>query len=283
ALASVPFFAIAYGILIGRFRFHVKEKEIISSHLPDEFDGTRIVHISDLHIGSYWGNTKQLSKVFSMINREKPDLILYTGDMINTFAEEAERFVPQLSSLRARYGKFSVLGNHDYGEYYIWPSENEKINNLERLKAIQAESGFRLLLNESYTIEKGGKKLAILGVENWGLPPFKARGDLQKAIDKTETDSYKILLSHDPSHFPEEVAGRTNIDLTLSGHTHGMQFGFEIAGKKWSPVSLKYKYWDGLYKVGDQFIHVNRGIGFIGFPGRIGMLPEVSVLVLHKR
>ncbi len=217
-----------------------------------------------------------------LINAQKADIILFTGDMVNNVAEELEEFIPQLQQLRAKFGVYSILGNHDYGEYVHWDSEETHQDNMERLFQFQQKAGFKLLRNDSFTIEKEGERIGIAGVENWGLPPFPQYGDLQKSRREIADASFKILMSHDPSHWDAEVHGKSDFDLTLSGHTHGMQFGINIPGIKWSPVKWKYPRWSGLYQEGDQYLYVNVGIGYIAFPGRVGFYPEISVFELSN-
>jgi predicted MPP superfamily phosphohydrolase len=208
--------------------------------------------------------------------------ILFTGDMVNNIASEVKGFIPMLQKLEARQGKFSILGNHDYGEYYQWTSKEQLRQNMEDLYAHHKEIGFRLLRNESVKLQKDGEEIALIGVENWGLPPFPQYGDLTKSFEPVKDSPFKILMSHDPSHWDAEVIKNTNIDLTLSGHTHGMQFAIRIPGWRWSPVKMKYPRWGGLYTEGKQHLYVNIGIGYIAFPGRVGTPPEITVIELRK-
>ena len=241
------------------------------------------MQISDIHIGSFVSKTP-LKRAVNLINKEEADIVLFTGDLVNNLASEAEGFIPVLREIQARMGVYSVLGNHDYGHYFKWISEEQRINNLERLKQIQKEVGWKLLENENYVIKKGQDKLAILGVENWSaIMRFPKYGNLQKAAKGTEQIPLKILMSHDPSHWDAEINQKfKDINITFSGHTHGMQFGIEIPGIKWSPVQYVYKQWAGLYKKGNQFLHVNRGLGILGFMGRVGMRPEITIVELVK-
>lgn len=279
-IAGIPFLSIAYGIKWGRFNFAVRKHTLSFNNLPREFDGLKIIQISDFHIGSFIGNEPMVDEIVYLVNNQNPDMILFTGDLVNNVADELNPFVDSLKKLNAKYGKYSVLGNHDYGEYVRWNSEIEKQNNLYRLIDLQKEIGFDLLTNDSRSFSINGSSINIIGVENWGLPPFPQYGDLKKAMQKVKNDNFKILLSHDPTHWDKHVLNYTNIDLTLSGHTHGAQFGVEIPGWRWSPVNLRYKRWGGLYTEGRQKLNVNTGIGFIGFPGRVGMPPEVTVIEL---
>jgi predicted MPP superfamily phosphohydrolase len=281
-IAGVPFLAIAYGIKWGRFNFTVREHSLSFPDLPVSFDGLRIVQISDFHIGSFINNPSKVEEAVDIINRQNADLLLFTGDFVNNVSSEMNDFIPVLNKLGANIGKYSILGNHDYGDYVPWRSLQEKSKNLERLLSLQEDIGFKMLLNNSQKIEFNGDEIELLGVENWGLPPFPQHGDLNKALSNVNSDSFKILMSHDPTHWDEQVLNHTDIDLTLSGHTHGAQFGIEIPGWRWSPVNIRYKRWGGMYQEGNQYLNVNTGIGFIGFPGRVGMPPEITVIVLKR-
>lgn len=282
ALAAIPFISIAYGIFKGKYNFRVLEEQLSFENLPASFDGLRIAHISDLHIGSFGENYEAVKKGIDMINSLEPDVIFFTGDLVNNYADETEGWLPHLSELKAKKAKYSILGNHDYGDYAEWDSTEQKQENLQRVIDFHEKMGFRILLNESVKIKNGEEEISIIGVENWGKPPFPQYGDLQKAMNSHGNSSFKILLSHDPSHWDAEVLKKTDIDITFSGHTHGMQFGVEIGNIKWSPVKFKYPRWGGLYTEGKQHLYVNRGFGFIGFPGRIGMPPEITLVELKK-
>lgn len=279
-VAAVPFAAVLYGVTKGRRAFHVSRNTVGTKGLPEAFNGLRIVQISDMHLGSYGNDTTIVQHGVDLINAEKPDLIFFTGDLVNDYADEAEPFVKVLAGLEARYGKYSILGNHDYSDYPRWDDPAAKAANLVRLKAIHAEMGFRLLLDEHITLDKAGERIGILGVQNWGSR-FQKYGDLDKTMRGTEQLPYRILLSHDPTHWEHQVLG-TGIDLTLSGHTHGAQFGVKLGNTTYSPAQWVYKHWAGLYNEGIQQLYVNRGFGFIGFPGRVGMPPEITVLELRQ-
>ncbi len=279
-IASIPFSSILYGILKGRFNFRLVHEKFSFPNLPNAFDGFKVIQISDMHIGSFHGHEGQVKKAIELINEQEPDIILFTGDIVNNFAEELNGWIPILSNLKAKYGKYSILGNHDYGDYFVWKNNTEKEQNLDNLKQAHKDIGFKLLLNESVDVELNGNKIGLIGVENWGLPPFPQYGNLKQAMNGSFDYPFKILLSHDPSHWDAEVIKETDIDLTLSGHTHGMQFGIEVGNLKWSPVKYKYPRWAGLYKEKDQYLYVNRGFGYIGFPGRVGMPPEITVIEL---
>jgi uncharacterized protein len=281
--AALPFTAMIYGMVRTAFNFTIRRETISSSRLPKSFDGLRIVQISDMHTGSF-ASTDAVRKAFDIILDQKPDLIFFTGDMVNNLANEAEPFIAEFSRLTAPLGVFSVLGNHDYGDYVQWSDAVSKADNLNRLKALQKNAGWNLLINESHVLEKNGERLAIIGIENWGAAMhFPKYGDLNKAVRGVQDVPFKILLSHDPSHWEAQVVPEhPAIDLTLSGHTHGFQFGIEIPGFKWSPVQYVYRQWAGLYRKGDQFLYVNRGLGFLGFMGRVGIPPEITVLELKR-
>lgn len=281
-VAGIPFFSILYGILKGKYDFRIIKEQLTFGNLPGNFHGFRVVQISDAHLGSFQENKGPVYKAIDMVNDLNPDIIVFTGDLVNNYADEAEPWIDVFSKLKARYGKYSILGNHDYSDYVQWETVEGKKANLDRLKVIHKEMGFRLLLNENEKIDVNGEKIALIGIENWGKPPFPQYGDLKKATTETEDQAFKILLSHDPSHWDAQVLGDHQYDLALAGHTHGMQFGIEIAGIKWSPVKYKYPRWGGLYTEGKQHLYVNRGFGFLGFPGRVGMPPEITCIDLHK-
>jgi predicted MPP superfamily phosphohydrolase len=279
----LPFFVIVYAVFRAVYRFKVHHVVIKSDLLPQNFNGLRIVQISDLHLGSFNYRYHILHRAIKTINGLKPDLIFFTGDLVNNYAWELNGWEEVLKPLKAQHGKYSVLGNHDYGDYSKWESEEERKSNFEDIKDFHAQIGFKLLLNEAECIENNGEKIAIVGVENWGNPPFKQYGDLQKSLVGVNDVGFKILLSHDPSHWSQEVVEQTNIALTLSGHTHGMQAGINIKNKEWSPIKYKYKHWAGLYSLGPQFLYVSRGLGWMGFPGRLGMRPEITFIELEKK
>lgn len=279
----LPFFIIMYGIFKAKYKFEVRQLTIKFKKLPVNFNGLRIVQISDLHLGSFSFKYHILNKAIAIINELEPDFIFFTGDLVNNFAWELKGWSSVLVQLKAKKGKYAVLGNHDYGDYSNWKSPKDKQANHESIKYFFKKIGFNLLLNDAEIIRNNGSKLAIVGVENWGIPPFKQYGDLEKALLKVKDISFKILLSHDPTHWSEEVVKQTDIALTLSGHTHGMQAGFQTKNIKWSPIKYKYKHWAGLYIKGIQYLHVNRGLGWLGFPGRLGMRPEISFITLVKK
>ena len=280
--AAIPFASILYGMAKGRFNFRISHEKLSFKNLPASFDGFKIIQISDIHIGSFYGHEGQVKKAVELINEQNPDMILFTGDLVNNFAEELNGWIPIFKKMKAKYGMYSILGNHDYGDYYDWKDEDEKIKNLERIKQAHRDIGFKLLLNESSEIKVNNETFTLIGIENWGLPPFPQYGDLKLAMNGLEKSGFKLLMSHDPSHWDAEVIKDTTIDLTLSGHTHGMQFGINIGKKQWSPAKFKYPRWAGLYRENNQYLYVNRGFGYIGFPGRVGMPPEITVIELNK-
>jgi predicted MPP superfamily phosphohydrolase len=264
-----------------KYNYQIKRISLSCNNLPAAFKGLKIVHISDIHIGSLQ-DKNAVEAGINKVLQQKPDLILFTGDLVNNKAAEMEGWTDLFSQFRAPLGVYSILGNHDYGDYVAWPSLEAKQNNLQQLKQIHAGMGWRLLMNEHVVLEKEGQKIALLGIENWGAKGrFPKYGRMQEAYPGTESIPFKILMSHDPSHWDAQV--RTiypDIDLMLSGHTHGMQFGMENPFFKWSPVQWMYKQWAGLYEEGGQKLYVNRGFGFIGYPGRVGILPEITLLEL---
>lgn len=282
-LAAIPFSSLLYGMYKGKYDFRVLNYTLHFEDLPDAFDGYRMTQISDIHSGSF-DDKQKIEYAIDLINEQASDVLLFTGDMVNNKASEMLPWMETFAKLKAKDGKFSVLGNHDYGDYVDWNSQAEKSQNLEDLKTIQKDIGFDLLLNESRYLEKDGQRLALVGVENWGKGGFKKAGDLEKAASQIQPDDFKILMTHDPSHWEAKVLNDPNhYHLTLSGHTHGMQFGIEIPGWiKWSPAKWRYKQWAGIYTELDQHINVNRGFGFLGFPGRVGIWPEITVIELKK-
>lgn len=278
----LPFFIIMYAIFGAVYRFKLHQVAIKCERLPESFDGLKIVHISDLHLGSFGFRYHILERAIDIINNLNPDLILFTGDLVNNYGWELRGWAPVLEKLKAKKGKFSVLGNHDYGDYSNWETEAKKIENFESIKNFYKAIGFKLLCNEAVKLNVRKDTLAIVGVENWGKPPLKQYGDLDKALHSVHEIPFKLLLTHDPSHWDAEVVDKTDIALTFSGHTHGMQAGFIIGNKQWSPIQLKYKQWAGLYQKNQQHLYVTRGLGWLGFPGRIGMRPEITSIELVK-
>jgi len=283
-VAAIPFASLLYGMYKGKYNFKVLSHTLYFDDLPKAFDGFSLTQISDIHSGSF--DTKdEIEYAVDLINEQKTDLLLFTGDIVNTKAEEMDPWLDTFKRIRKPvYGKYSVLGNHDYGEYVSWPSEEEKEANFKAIKDIHGKIDFQLLLNENIIIEKDNDRIALVGVENWGHN-FKKAGDLAKASEGVRKEDFKILMSHDPSHWEYEVKNHVDhYHLTLSGHTHGFQFGIEIPGFfKWSPVQYVYKQWAGMYEELGKYVHVNRGFGFHAYPGRVGIWPEITVITLKKR
>jgi predicted MPP superfamily phosphohydrolase len=282
-LAAVPFLSLIYGIFEGKYNFKVIKQTVFFPDLPDAFDGFRITQISDVHSGSF-DNPEKINYAIDLINEQEADMILFTGDIVNTHAKEMHPWLETFKRIKDyKYGKYSVLGNHDYGEYVTWPSEKDKDENFQEIKSLYGQIGFNLLLNEHTYIKKGDDKIALIGVENWGQN-FKKAGDLNKASQNVHQDDFKVLMSHDPSHWEYEIKKHPkNFHLTLSGHTHGMQFGIEIPGYfKWSLAQYIYKQWAGLYEEAGRYVYVNRGFGFHAYPGRVGIMPEITVIELKK-
>jgi predicted MPP superfamily phosphohydrolase len=281
-LAAIPFASFLYGIIQGRYNYKVLKYQLSFKDLPDAFNGFTITQISDIHSGSFT-NKEKVQYGVDMINDQHSDLLLFTGDIVNNKASEMDNWIDIFGTLKAPYGKYAVLGNHDYAEYIRGISKEEKEVQFEEIKNIHPKIGFDLLCNEHRYIEKDGQKIALVGVENWGKS-FKQAGDLSKASDGVSKDDFKILMSHDPSHWEAEVKqDDLNYHLTLSGHTHGLQMGIEIPGWfKWSPSKYVYKQWAGLYEEYGRYINVNRGFGYHAFPGRVGIWPEITVIELKK-
>ncbi len=273
-------FAILSGIIWGRWNWKTHVVELPFENLPADSDGLKIVQISDVHVGSFFNKYNKVEKAIQQINQLEADFVFFTGDLVNNLAEEMLGWEAIFSKIEAKKGKYSILGNHDYGDYVPWDKEETKHANLAKLITIHQEIGFTPLLNEAVELKPG---FWLLGVENWGTAPFRQSGKLDETLENVPADAFKLLLSHDPSHFDEQVAEKTDIDLTLSGHTHGMQFGIERFGIKWSPVSFRYKKWAGLYNIGKQFLYVNRGFGYLGFPGRVGIYPEITLIKLRRK
>lgn len=273
------FGSLIYGFS-NKYRYQLKKIQLAFEKLPASFKGLKIVHISDIHSGSFTDKHAVRKGVEKILN-EKPDLILFTGDLVNDRSHEMDDYMDVFRELKAPMGVYSVFGNHDYGDYTQWNSPEEKRANLERLKQVHADLGWKLMLDESTQLERNGEKISLLGVQNISGKSFKSYGDLSKAYNGVDESHFKILMSHDPSHWDAEVRKKyPGIDLMLSGHTHGFQFGVEIPGFRWSPVQYVYKQWAGHYKEDHQQLYVNRGFGFIGYPGRVGILPEITVIEL---
>ena len=281
-LAAVPFTAFFYAMLKGKYNYKVHRETLYYADLPDAFDGFTITQLSDIHSGSF-DSARSVQKGIDIAKAQKSDLFVFTGDLVNNAAWEIEPYIKRFKELKAPFGQFSILGNHDYGDYIHWDSEAEKAANLDKLKQHHKELDYRLLLDENVELEKDGQKIALIGVQNWGRG-FIQKGDLNKALKGVDPSAFKILLSHDPTHWEEKVRyNPVNIHLTLSGHTHGAQFGVETAGFRWSPVQYRYLDWAGLVKEKDRHLYVNRGFGFLAFSGRLGIWPEITVITLKKQ
>ena len=282
-LSTLPFASFLYGITKGKYNFKVIEQTLFFSDLPKAFDGFKIVQFSDLHAGGF-DSFQEVKRGFDLIQAQQADLILFTGDLVNDLAEEIIPYIGLLKNLHAPFGKYSVLGNHDYSEDDgLFPDEAAKSKNFIAIQQHQKDAGFQLLNNTNVKIEKENAFIRLLGVENWGNS-FIKEGDLDKAIENCKKNEFSILMSHDPTHWEKIVLKHSkHIHLTLSGHTHGMQMGIEALGIKWSPIQYFYKYWAGLYQELNQYLYVNRGFGFMGFAGRIGIAPEITTFTLKTK
>ncbi len=281
-IALITLYFIARGILFTRSDFRLREVHVYSPDLPPSFEGFRIVQLSDMHLGS-WTRPKDVEKGLLLARAAKPDLLCLTGDLINVNAAETKPYLKDFSELNAPFGKVAVLGNHDMGDYARFGSRDSSGTDIQRISQFYEQCGFQLLRNRNIRINKGTDSIAVIGIDNWGKKKFRRYGKLNKAVQGCETMDFTLLLSHDPTHWREEVLTKKFIDLTLSGHTHGMQMALEINDLRLSPASLIYRYWAGLFREGNQFLHVNPGFGFLGFPGRIGLRPEISLIILHRQ
>lgn len=282
-MAAVPFVAFIYGMVRGAFDYKVHKVKVVLPNLPESFNGLRIVQISDIHSGSFVSD-EHILEAAKIIEQQKPDLVFFTGDLVNNRASETEPLISALSKIQAPLGVYSTLGNHDYGDYVSWDSNEEKQKNLDALKDVHSQLGWRLLMNEHVALCRGEDRIAVIGIENWGGNlNFPKYGDMKKAHADTSHFPVRLLLSHDPSHWNMQVKQEfKDVDITFSGHTHGFQFGIEIPGFKWSPSQYVYKQWAGLYQHENQYLYVNRGLGFLGYPGRVGILPEITVMELYN-
>ena len=280
--SAVPLGLSVYGVITGAHDYRIKKLTLKLPNLPKSFDGIRIGQLSDIHSGSFWNKTAVKGGVEMLMN-EKPDLIFFTGDLVNNETAEVKNYIPIFEKIKAPLGVFSITGNHDYGDYHPWQSKEAKRKNFFDLIEAHKLLGYDLLMNEHRMIEQSGDKLAIIGIENWGAGRFSKYGKLDRAYSGTDEAAAKILLSHDPTSWDAIVRpNHKDIALTLSGHTHGFQFGVEIANFKWSPVQYIYKQWAGLYQEDNQYLYVNRGFGYLGYPGRIGMPPELTIIELKR-
>jgi predicted MPP superfamily phosphohydrolase len=274
------FASLVYGFS-NKYNYDLRNIKLSFENIPSAFRGLKIIHISDIHSGSFT-NKKHVEKGIEMVMKQQPDLILFTGDLVNDRATEMQEYMEVFRRIKAPMGVYSTLGNHDYGDYVRWKSKEEKMANLEHLKKVHAELGWRLLMNEHVVLERSEQQISLVGIENWSAKgSFPKYGRMADAYSGTEKYPFKILMSHDPSHWEAEIIPLyPDVDLMLAGHTHGMQFGVEVPGFKWSPVQYVYKQWAGLYEQGKQKLYVNRGFGFIGYPGRVGILPEITLIEL---
>lgn len=278
--ATIPLAGLSWGMIAGPYRYKVFSEKVKLPNLPKSFEGLKIVQISDIHAGSFY-NSSAVQKGIDLIMEQKPDIVFFTGDIVNDRASEMEPYIEMFSKITAPLGVFSILGNHDYGDYVSWDTEAAKEENNRQIRELHSRLGWRLLLNEHVYLEKNGEHICLIGVENWGKG-FHQEGDLKKAYEGCEA-TVKLLLSHDPTHFDEIVKKDfQDIDITFSGHTHGAQMGIETGGFKWSPISLRYKKWAGLYEENGQRLYINRGYGFLGYAGRLGIMPEITVMELES-
>ena len=282
-MAALPFISFLYGMVKGAFNYQIHKIKVVLPNLPEAFNGLKIIQISDIHAGSFISNAP-LEEAVKIILQQNADVIFFTGDLVNDRAREINPFMEVLSKVKAPMGVFSTLGNHDYGDYVIWGNAEIKEKNLQELKAAHAQLGWKLMMNEHVALKRGDAEIALIGIENWGGNlSFPKYGDMKSAYAGAEKYPVKLLLSHDPSHWGMEVKKEfRDIDITFSGHTHGFQFGVEIPGFKWSPSQYVYKQWAGLYSEGNQHLYVNRGLGFLGYPGRVGISPEITVMELYS-
>ncbi len=278
--SSLLFFILLYSITYNRSNYKIEQTRICFPQLPSTFNNLRIVQLTDLHLGSYSSRYTGISKLVDKVNQLHPDLILFTGDMVNNFASEMIPWIPELSRMQAKYGKYAVTGNHDYGDYTHWPSANAKRENMNQFYRNLKAMGFQVLNNQNIPITKNNDTLYIAGVANWGKPPFPQYGDVTQALSNTE-NHFVILLSHDPSYWKAEILNHP-VPLTLSGHTHAMQLGIKLGKLKWSPARYIYPEYDGLYQSQQKYLYVSRGVGYLGFPGRIGLRPQIEEIILNN-
>lgn len=282
-LSVTVFCVLIYSAFVTAETPKVKNVTLEYENLPKAFDGFKIVQISDFHLGSFFADSKFVGNVVDEINAQHPDVILFTGDLVNSVMPEAVRFEGDLSRLKAKHGVWSILGNHDYGDYYKWKSIEEKDKNLQALKDLQARCGWRMLNNSHEKLYTENDSIVLIGVENWGDFPFPKYGDLRAAYKELNDTTFKILMSHNPVHWKNEVLNISNIDLMLAGHTHAMQCVIDLFGFRWSPAVLRYEEWGGLYSVGNRNLYVNSGLGYVGVPARIGVNPEITLITLKKK
>lgn len=282
-LAAIPFASLLYAIFQGKYNYKVLKYTLYFPNLPKAFDGYRITQISDIHCGSF-DNYDKIRYGVELINAQQSDVILFTGDLVNNLSEELLPWQSLFSQLHAPSGIYAIMGNHDYGDYSSWESPEAKQANIEQLHKLEEEMGWKLLLNTHTYLHRNGERIALIGVENWGHGRFSKYGDLTKAMQGIAADDFKILMTHDPTHWEDIVQPQhKDIALTLSGHTHGMQCGIEVPGWRWSPSQYIYKHWGGMYQEDGQYLNVNRGFGYHAFPGRLGVWPEITVIELKTK
>lgn len=279
----LPVLFLIYGMIIGRWDFRVTQQDLYYDKLPASFEGYRVVQISDIHAGGFSLNPNKLKKAVAKVNSLNPDLVLFTGDMVTKTVDEMAGLTSVISEINAKNGKYAVLGNHDYGGYIRWNSEQEKKNHQQRLLNEIRKTGFVLLNDSSVVLKKNNDSIYIVGMENWGRSPFPQYGNIAKALAGVSMESFKILMSHDPDFWIDNIKGKRKVELTLSGHSHGMQMGIEYKGKLYSPASWRYENWGGLYGDNQVLLYVNKGLGYVGLPARMGMPPEITLFVLHKK
>ncbi len=279
---AVPLVGFTYGIVSGAHDYRIRRVKLALKNLPSGFDGMRIAQLSDIHSGSFFNKTAVKGGI-EMLLREKPDMVFFTGDLVNNTADEVTDYLPIFDKVKAPLGVYSTLGNHDYGDYVAWESNDAKRRNLQRLMVAHKQMGWNLMMDENRIFEQNGDKIALIGIQNWGSGRWPKYGDLAKAYRGTEEYPVKLLLSHDPSHWDAQVRQQfPDIDAMFAGHTHGMQFGVEVGDFKWSPSQYVYKQWAGLYQENNQYLYVNRGYGYLGYPGRLGIFPEITLIELKK-
>lgn len=281
-VAAAPLAPLGWGVISGAYDYRVRREKLYLPHLPQAFHGLKIGQLSDVHSGSFYNKTAVQGGI-DLLLAEKPDVVFFTGDLVNYLANEMRDYQDIFTKIQAPLGVFSVLGNHDYGDYHFGPEPSaEKAKNLQDVKDVHKVMGWDLLLNENRKLKIGNDEIGIIGVENWGTGRFPKLGRLDQALQGTDDMPIKLLLSHDPSHWRAEVLTRPDVDVMFAGHTHGMQFGVRMGNLKWSPAQYIYKEWAGLYRQGKQQLYVNTGFGFLGYPGRVGILPEITVFELIK-
>jgi len=282
-LALAFMMTMAYSVSFGKKNIRIEKVPLCFDSLPKQLDGFTIMQLSDIHLGSMNGDKTIVNRMIEITKKLKPDLILFTGDMVNNFSYETDDYIDDLKKMNAPFGKMGISGNHDYGDYHHWKSANDREKNIVKIRQAVEKMGFDLLLNENRRIQVKDTAFYLIGVENWGHKPFPQYANLEQAMKGIPGNAFTILMSHDPAHWEAQVVPETSIPLTLSGHTHGLQFGIQVAGIEFSPMFFLQKHWGGLYKEKNQYLYVNRGIGTVGFTGRIEMRPEVTLFTLLRK